>query len=258
MMLLDKWLFCQFCSSSSHATTTCLSIPPQIRAVLMNMREVRLFLSRDALDGIPLILIADGHLQTMDQHHRRNVLWTPPVCPIYLDHETAPLKYIYRKGVCNTAALEALKAKDKRMVSFAPSDRPPDAVASDMRRSHSSSTPHKWRGSVTFIVSNTDKKWKPDEGAKGNIRTSTTVVKSMGMKHQAADALPRLNTTRTDQTPIEDEITVLCIITSIPRKRRQESYICIVAAYIATRMELEYANYKLKQFQKEVRTRNTQ
>lgn len=46
-----------------------------------------------------------------------------------------------------------------------------------------------------------------------------------GWKNQQADALSRLNRTGTSQTPIQDEIPVLCIITSILLwKRRRALY----------------------------------
>lgn len=47
------------------------------------------------------------------------------------------------------------------------------------------------------------------------------VVHHAGKKQQATDALLWLRTTETDQTPIEDNKTVLCITTSIsPKKER--------------------------------------
>lgn len=42
----------------------------------------------------------------------------------------------------------------------------PKAVFSDMAQSATSSTPHIWSGSITFIVNITDKNIKPDASAK--------------------------------------------------------------------------------------------
>lgn len=43
-----------------------------------------------------------------------------------------------------------------------------------------------------------------------------------GIKHKAADALLRLKTTGTDQTPIDDTIPVLFITLQLPQKRKGE------------------------------------
>lgn len=45
--------------------------------------------------------------------------------------------------VCDIAALQKLDEKGRRMVTYAPSDRPADAVISDVTQGDSSSTPHR-------------------------------------------------------------------------------------------------------------------
>lgn len=54
------------------------------------------------------------------------------------------------------------------------------------------------------------------------------VVHHAGIKHQPADELLHLKTTRTNQTPIKNEIPVLCSTALIPpprQKRRGEIYV---------------------------------
>lgn len=66
--------------------------------------------------------------------------------------------------------LKKLDAEDKSTVTFAPSDRPPEPVVSDVTKSDSSCTPITQRGSVTLIAKNTDNKIKPDPSSRTNIR----------------------------------------------------------------------------------------
>lgn len=47
------------------------------------------------------------------------------------------------------------------MLTFASSDRPPEAIVSDVMQSDSSSMTHNQKGSLTFTATDTDKKTKP-------------------------------------------------------------------------------------------------
>lgn len=70
---------------------------------------------------------------------------------------------------CDTVASEKLDAKDKRTVTFAPSNLPPDLVVSCVTQSDASITPLMQRGSVTFIAANTHKKIILDTSKETNI-----------------------------------------------------------------------------------------
>lgn len=71
-----------------------------------------------------------------------------------------------RKSVWDIAAFEKLDTKDKRRVTLAPSDRPPNAVVSDGTQRDSLTTPHTERVTDAYTATGTDMKIKPDASAK--------------------------------------------------------------------------------------------
>lgn len=54
------------------------------------------------------------------------------------------------------------------MVTPAQSDRLPDAAVSDLTHNDSSNNPDPQKGSITFIVANTERKAQPDAMAKAS------------------------------------------------------------------------------------------
>lgn len=71
---------------------------------------------------------------------------------------------------------------------------------------------------LKWIVNLTDSTEKLVRWRLRLLELELDIVHYTGIKHQTADVLLPLRNTRTDQTPIGDEIQVLCITSSISQK----------------------------------------
>lgn len=102
----------------------------------------------------------------------------------------------HRQDPCHTAAFEKLDVKDKRTPTIPPLDRPLDEVVSDPTQSTYSTMPHTQRYSITAIEAITNKKPRPDASARTNFQALRPVFHRRVIKHQLANALLRLETTK--------------------------------------------------------------
>lgn len=82
-------------------------------------------------------------------------------------------------------------------------------------------------------------------------------VDCANIKHWAADAWSRLNNIRTDQTPTEDDVLVLCITASISSEEdNRKLCLCNTTTYLTTKRYLEYLKYTLLRHQWTTSTKN--